>query len=298
MEERRLSVFAAVARAQSFSRAAETMHLSQPAVSQQVAALEAELGVRLLERSRRRVRLTAAGTALLAHAESLLRGMAETRRSVAAAAAAIGGGLAIGASLTVGEYVLPAVLARFGRLHPHVRLRSEVDNSTQVVRRLMDGALDVGFIEGDLAVPGVVLRPFRRDELVVVAPADHRFAEAAEVPLDELLQEPFVLREPGSGTRQVMERRLQAAGVDAGNLRVVLEQTGTEAIKAAVEAGLGVSVLSRAAVAKELLLHTLVARPVRGVPMVRDMSEVQLTGRTLIPAARELVKLLRGDADA
>ena len=296
MEERRLAVFAAVARVQSFSRAAETMHLSQPAVSQQVAAMEAELGVQLFERSRRGVRLTSAGTALLAHAEALLREMAETRRAVTAASAAIGGSLAVGASLTIGEYVLPATLARFGRLHPHVRLRSEVGNSAQVVRRLVDGTLDIGFVEGDLAVTGVVLRPFRRDELVVVAAASHRWADLTEVPLDELLREPFVLREPGSGTRQVMERRLQHAGVDPGSLHVVLEQTGTEAIKAAVESGLGVSVLSRATVAKELLLDTLMARPVRGVPMFRDMSEVHVTGRALMPSARELLKLVRATA--
>ncbi len=293
MEERRLAVFAAVARAQSFSRAAEAMHLSQPAVSQQVAAMETELGVRLFERSRRGVRLTTAGTALLAHAEALLREMTETRRAVAAAAAAIRGSLAVGASQTIGEYVLPAVLARFGRLHPHVRLRCEVGNSAQVVRRLTDGDLDIGFVEGDLAVAGVALRPFRRDELVVVASAGHRWTELAEVPLDELLREPFIMRESGSGTRQVMERRLQHAGVDPGTLHVVLEQTGTEAIKATVESGLGVSVLSRATVAKELLLDTLIARPVRGVPMFRDMSEVHVTGRTLVPSARELLQLVR-----
>ncbi len=297
MDERRLGIFVAVARSLSFSRAAEVLHLSQPAVSQHIATLEAELGCRLFERAPHRVTLTLAGRALLERASALLGDMAEARRAVASAASAIGGNLTVGASRTIGEYVLPGVLARFGPLHPNVCLRALSDNTAGIIRRLMDGELDIAFVEGEVATGGITLRPFRQDELMIVAPSGHPWAEQDQVPLEAFVQEPIVLREPGSGTRQVMETALRRAGVDPASLPVVLEQNGTEGIKAAVEAGLGISVISRTAVRKELRLGTLIARRIEDVPMVRDLSEVVLAGAAVSPAAAALSAFLRSIAE-
>jgi DNA-binding transcriptional LysR family regulator len=291
MDARRLEVFRAVAGQRSFTRAALELHLSQSAVSQQVAALESELGGPLFDRSRRRVRLTPAGAALLDRADALLGGFAEARRAVAAARGAVEGDLRVSASLTIGTYVLPAPLARLGRRHPALRLQVTIDNSERVVAALRSGAADVGFIEDEADRAGIAVTPVRDDELVLVAPAGHRLAAFAEVPLEELAAEPVVVREPGSGTRRVAEQHLRAAGLET--LRVAAELSHIEAIKAAVEAGLGVAILSRSTLRKELALGTLVARPLAGVPIRRRLSAVTVTGATALPAARELIALVR-----
>lgn len=290
MDERRLEVFAAVARLLSFSEAARTLHLSQPAVSHQVAALETELGATLFDRSTRRVRLTAAGAALLARTDELLREHADARRAVAAAEGRIAGDLRIAASLTIGAYVLPPALAELVRRHPEVRTRVTIQNTEQVVASLRTGRADLGFVEGEpVDDPAIVFRTIRDDELVVVAPRTHRFALLEQIPLAELASEPFVLREPGSGTRQVAEARLRAAGLDVGGLRVVVELSGIDAIKAAVAAGLGISIISRSAVGAADA--ELVQRRIEGIRITRRMAAAALARSSLLPAAALLVEL-------
>lgn len=281
-----------MARELSFSRAALRLHLSQSAVSQQVAALELELGGRLFDRSQRRVKLTAAGAALLGRVDTLLGDFAEARRAVAAARGAVEGDLRVSSSRTVGTYMLPGLLATLGRRHPTLRLRVSIENSERVIGTLLAGAADVGYVEDEVSHPRAVLEPLLDDELLVVAAATHRFAAQPEVALEDLASEPLVTREPGSGTRRVAEERLAAAGLPAESLRVVAELTGIEAIKAAVEAGLGVSILSGMTLAKELTLGTLVARPLAGIDIRRRISAVTLAGSTELPAARELTSLI------
>jgi DNA-binding transcriptional LysR family regulator len=291
MDARRLEVFRAVARQRSFTRAALELHLSQSAVSQQVAALELELGGPLFDRSRRRVRLTPAGAALVDRADALLAGFAEARRAVAAARGAAEGDLRVSASLTVGNYLLPEALARLGRRHPALRLRVTVDNSERVVAALLSGAADVGFVEDEVERAGLTVAGALDDELVIVAPAAHRFAALAEVPPEELAAEPLITREAGSGTRRVAEQHLRSAGLAPETLRVAAELSQIETIKASVEAGLGVAILSRSTLRKELALGTLVARALAGVPMRRRLVAVTVTGATALPAALELVSL-------
>ena len=292
MDERRLEVFATVARCLSFSEAARSLHLSQPAVSQQVATLEAELGAKLFERSTRRVRLTAAGSALLTRSESLLREYSDVRRAVAAAEGRIAGDLRIAASLTIGAYVLPTVLVELARRHPEVRTRVTIQNTEEVVAALRTGHADLGFVEGErVDDPAIVFRTLREDELVVIAPAGHRFEALESVPLAELVNEPFVLREPGSGTRQVAESYLRSAGVDVGSLRIVAELSGIDAIKAAVAAGLGVSLISKSALpAGER--SNLVDRRIEGIRLVREMSAAVVARSPMLPAASLLVELV------
>lgn len=292
MDERRLEVFRAVARELSFTRAALSLHLSQSAVSQQVAALELELGGPLLERSRRRVQLTAAGAALLARVDAVLAGFAETRRAVAAARGAVEGDLRVSSSRTVGTYLLPPALALLGRRHPALRLRVSIENSERVIGTLLAGGADIGYVEDEVTHPRVIMEPLFDDELVVVAAAAHRFAAVKEVTIEELAAEPLVVREPGSGTRHVAEEHLRAAGLPPGTLQVAAELTGIEAIKAAVEAGLGVAILSRATLGKELALGTLVARPLAGLTVRRRVAAVAVAGASELPAARQLTALL------
>lgn len=293
MDERRLEVFVAVARRLSFSDAARALHLSQPAVSQQVAALEGELGARLLDRGRRRTRLTAAGAALLPRAEALLRDHADARRAVAAAEGRIAGELTVAASLTVGAYVLPPALAELARRHPELRARVTIENTEQVLASLLAGRADVGFVEGEQEAEGVDFHPLREDELVVVAPPGHRFARLSAVPLGDLVAEPFVLREAGSGTRQVAESHLRAGGLDPESLRIVAELSGIDAIKAAVAAGMGLSIVSRSALAPT---DRLVSLRIEDIRMTRQMAAATLAGSRPLPAALRLVELVRASA--
>ena len=292
MEERRLEVFRAVARELSFGRAALALHLSQSAVSQQIAALERELGGALFDRSRRRVRLTPAGAALVSRVETLLGDFAEVRRAVAAARGAVEGELRVAASRTVGTYLLPRLLASLGRRHPMLQLEISIENSGSVVHTLLSGHADIGYIEDAVTAPGVVLSPLLEDELVIIAASSHRFADLPEVPLEDLAAERFVVRESGSGTRRVGEEHLQAAGLRLEEIHVAAELTGIEAIKSAVEAGLGISILSSATLAKELALGTLIARRLAGATIRRSIFAVTPAGGTELPAARELTALL------
>jgi DNA-binding transcriptional LysR family regulator len=292
VDERRLEVFRAVARELSFNRAGLALHLSQSAVSQQIAALERELGGSLFDRSRRRVRLTPAGAALLNRVDALLGDFAEARRAVAAARGAVEGEFRVAASRTIGTYILPGLLASLGRRHPALRLEITIENSERVVQTLLAGHADIGYIEDTIAHAGVVLSPLFEDELEIVAAASHRFAGMDEIPLDDLASEPLVMRETGSGTRRVSEEHLQAAGLRLDQLHIVAELTGIEAIKAAVEATLGVTILSRATLAKELALGTLISRPLAGTAIRRTMFAVTIAGGVELPAARELTSLL------
>lgn len=294
LDARRLTVFKAVAERLSFTEAALSLHLSQSAVSQQIASLERELGGRLFERHHRKVTLTPEGAALYERLDAILDSIASARRAVAAARGSIEGELSIAASLTVGSYLIPAPLATLGRRHPELRMRLEVENTEQVVQALLDRRADVGYVEGDVSSQGVEVRPLLEDELVVVAPASHRFARISEVELDDLSVEPFVIRERGSGTRQVVEGLLRSAGLEPAQLRLAAELTGIEAIKIAVEAGLGVAIISRATISKELALGALVARPLSGVRMRRDISVAMASSATMLPAAKELTSLLVG----
>lgn len=290
---RRLETFVAVARERSFTRAALGLHLSQSAVSQQVVALERELAARLFERTRRRVDLTPAGAALYDRAERLLQESEAARRAVAAATGEIAGELDVASSLTIAGYLLPRPLAALVRAHPDVRVAMRIANSEQVARSLLAGEADVGFVEGEAAADGLELEDLVADELVAIVPPGHRLAGREELRLADLAAEPFVAREAGSGTRQVAETALARAGFDLARLRVVAELSGIDAIKAAVEAGLGLAIVSALTVRRELALGTLVARPVRGVAMRRRFSAAFASGRPVLPTARELVRIVR-----
>ena len=292
MDPRRLRAFVTVARERSFTAAALALHLSQSAVSQQIAGLERELDATLLNRAGRRVTLTPAGHALLERAEPLLADLESARRAVASAQGRIAGRLRIGSSLTIAGYVLPRALTALRRDHPGVRFELHVRNTEDVVRLLIAGEVDLGLLEGRTDDDRIVLEPLFEDELAVILPPGHRFAQLDEIEPGELSREPFVLRERGSGTRQIAEATLAAGGHDA-SLRVVAEVSGIDAQKAIVESGLGLSIVSMLTIRRELALGTLVARPLKGVCMSRQLAAARLRAAPEVPAARALLIALR-----
>ncbi len=295
-----LALFRAVAEAGGFSRAAEVVHVSQPAISMQVAELEESFGTPLFDRLPRGVRLTDAGKTLLHYAQRIAVLESEAERAMRELRGLERGRLALGASKTIGGYLLPAVLGEFRRRHPGIELGLVIDNTETIKTRLLDGALDLGLTEG-MPPPDAELstRVFREDELIVIAPARHPSLKSAAGKLRprpltarQLCAQPLILREPGSGTREVLLRALTESGVEPGE--VVLTLTDTEAIKRAVLAGLGLAVVSRLCVTLELAGGLLIEVPTRGLRLRRSLYEVVVRGRQPSPSVQAFTAVLAG----
>ena len=298
MNRNHLALFRAVAEAGGFSRAAEVIHVSQPAISMQVAELEESFGTPLFDRLPRGVRLTDAGKTLLHYAQRIAALEGEAERAMRELRGLARGRLALGASKTIGGYLLPAVLGEFRRRHPGVELQLVIDNTETIKTRLIDGTLDLALTEGmppeDEALG---TRVFREDELIVIAPAKHPFLKPLPgkrrlqpITARQLCAQPLILREPGSGTREVLLRALAESGVEPGE--VVLTLTDTEAIKRAVLAGLGLAVVSCLCVTLELAGGLLVEVPTRGLKLRRSLYEVTVRGRQPSPSVQAFTAML------
>jgi DNA-binding transcriptional LysR family regulator len=285
-----LAVFHAVAQAGSMTGGAERLDISQPAVSKQVQELEHALGVPLFDRVGRRVYLSRAGEVLADYARRLFALAREAEEAMADVRSAGRGKLVIGASTTIGTYLLPGVLAEFRRRHPGVELLVQVENTEQVHRRLAGHELDIGLTEGFVEEEGLEAEVFHRDELVMIAAAGHPLAGQPRVPLSAVRREPFVLREPGSGTRAVEERALARLKLP---VRVAMALGSTEAIKRVVAAGVGLAIVSRLAVCAECNAGSLVVLPVAGLGIKRPLHLVRRMGRRDGPALQAFCGVLQ-----
>ena len=296
MNLKALEAFCAVYEEGRFTRAAGRLGLSQPTVSAHVRKLEEELEARLFDRMGRDVQPTRAARLLYRHARRVLDLSGEMAAELDRFVHGLQGRLLIGASTIPGEYWLPARLGRFHALHPEIAVTLEIHDTREVIERVRDGRLELGVVGARMEDGGLEFRELAVDRLVLVAPAGPRWEGRAEVDLAELRDEPFVLREPGSGTRLRFEQALAARGADVGQLRVVAELGSTTAVKEAVKAGVGVSVLSRLAVQADLdagLLATLAVRGLDGLE--RSFFSVVHGGRALSPLARAFLEFLPGD---
>jgi len=270
LESFRLTVFRIVAERQSFTQAAEVLHVSQPAVTAHVKALEEALGVRLFERTNTGARLTPAGERLHAYARDVYRLTQATLREIGSMNGEERGRLCVGASTTIAQYLLPRLLAGFLEVHPRIELSVLSANTEQIVAQVLSRKMDLGLIEGPPGTSDVRLENFVQDEIVAIVAADHPFASRSEkgATLAELALEPLLLRETGSGTRRVVEDALRKAGLALRSLRIVMELDSTEAIKSGVEAGLGVAFVSRWAL-RQSLSQNLRAVHVEGLEINR-----------------------------
>jgi LysR family transcriptional regulator, transcriptional activator of the cysJI operon len=270
IESFRLIVFRAVAERLSFTQAAEFLHLSQPAVTSHIKALEEELGVRLFERASTGTTLTAAGVRLQAFATEVGRLTQDTLRAIGSLSGEQLGPLRLGASTTIAQYLLPRVLARFVESHPKVDLSVVSANTAEIVTRMLARKIDLGLIEGPPGTTDLKVEPFVGDEIVVIVGKDHRFAseEYQPVSLAALAAEPLLFRELGSGTRRVVEDALRGAGLEPRALRIVMELDSTEAIKSGAEAGLGVGFVSLGALRHSAATNIRIV-PVQGLKIER-----------------------------
>jgi DNA-binding transcriptional LysR family regulator len=273
MADRRLQVFYTVAKQLSFTKAAEQLFMTQPAVTFQVKQLEEQYNTRLFERNHGRIALTPAGRIVMDYAERVLALNEEMDTRVGELTGAVAGPLMLGASTTIAEYILPKILGEFKAEHPEVQTHLTVANSETIVSRVADHALDVGLIESPSYLATLQNEICCEDELVMICASDHPLAKRKTVRAQELAALPWVRREVGSGTREFTDNYLRECGVTPEDLEVIMELGSPEAIKGVVETGIAIAVLSRATIVKELVLGSLVALPL-APRLIRSLSLV------------------------
>lgn len=247
-----LKVFVAVAEHLHVTKAAEMLNMTQSAVSASIAALETRCGVKLFDRVGRHIQLTQAGRFFLVEANAVLARAVQAETVLAELSGLKRGHLNLHASQTIGSYWLPAPLHRFRVLYPQVTVSLTIANTSQVAQAVLTGAAEIGFVEGDVDDSVLVRLPVPGDRLVPVVAADHPLARLKRPSVRELASSRWVLREPGSGTRQIFEAALREYGIDPAQLDVVLELPSNEAVRSAVEAGAGATVISRLVVESSL----------------------------------------------
>ena len=292
MADRRLQVFQTVARLLSFTKAAEELHMTQPAVTFQVRQLEEQFNPRLFDRTHNRISLTEAGKRVHECAERIFELYAEMDNSVRELTGDISGVLILGASTTIAEYMLPALLGDFKAKYPDITIRLKVANTDGIVSQVENNAIDLGVVEAPVNNKNLVVEECRTDHLVLIVPPAHELAKEDLVPIQRVADYPFICREEGSGTREVMIESMQDAGVSPADLNIAMELGSLEAIKGAVEAGMGVSILSNATIQKELKLGTLVAVQL-DPPIDRPFSFVHQKQKFRVRAMDELLSFAR-----
>ncbi len=295
LENFRLVVFRAVAEHLSFRKAGEELYLTQPAVSQQIKALEEDLGVLLFDRSGTQARLTPAGNVLVKYARRSSEILVEAEHDVSAMAGSYAGLLSLAASTTIAQYVLPRILGDFCKLNPRIHPTLISGNTEHVVEAVQTQKVQLGFIEGPARSREVKSEPFLNDELVLIVPAAHEWSERDVVDPGELAAVPLLLRERGSGTRRIIELALERHGIKKTSLRVAMELDSTEAIKSAVEAGLGAGILSKWAIAKDMRLGSVFKIvEIRSVRFPRQFSMIERKGPRHQDPASEFRKFVLG----
>lgn len=288
-----LHIFFTVADKGSFSLAAQALHMTQPAVTMQVQSLEDYFGTKLFQRSTKRIELTEAGRTLLPLAKRSVDLVQETDLAMSKFTHMLEGRLHLGASLTIGEYILPRLLGPFRKEYPNISVSMKVMNTTQIMEDIFNHQLTFGLVEAPVHHPDVRTDIVLNDELKLIIPAHHALADLETIRIEDMLQYPFILREHGSGTRQVMEQELQRAGIGSEQLKIVMELGSTGAIKSAVEAGLGITILSPSSVKHEVALGLFHVKSIEGVTFTRHFYSIFLQAALLPISAVMFLSFLR-----
>lgn len=286
-----LRIFVAVAELEHMTRASQSLNLTQSATSAAIAALEARYATKLFNRIGRRIELTDAGRVFLVEARAVLARAAAAETVLSDFAGLSRGSLSLAASQTVGNYWLPPLIHRYQSLHPGIRLSLRIGNTEQVAAWVIEGMADLGVIEGKLDEPALAIQPIADDELVLVVGNRHPWAKRRSVAPRDLRNTSWVLRERGSGTRAIFEEALAKFGLTAADLDVALELPSNEAVRSAVAAGAGATVISKLVVAALLKAKALVALD---LPLQkRHFSILRHKERYLTESEREFYRLAK-----
>lgn len=289
MADRRLQVFHTVARVMSFTKAAEILHMTQPAVTFQIKQLEDFFNTRLFDRTHNKITLTDAGRTVYDYAEQILEMYAKMANDVKELTGDVSGALVIGASTTIAEYMLPRLLGAFKKQHPDVSLRLQVGNTDAIVSMVESNMLDLGIVEAPVYNKNLEVTACRLDEMVVIVPPDHPLAQFKTIRPEQLTQYPFILREEGSGSRAVIDEYMKNAGMNFIDFNIVMELGSPESIKMAVESGVGVAITSRTTLGKELKLGSIAAVSLNP-PLMRPFSHVRQRHKFRHRAVGELLE--------
>ena len=294
MADRRLQVFSAVSRMLSFIKAAKALHMTQPAVTFQIRQLEDYFNARLFDRTHNGIRLTKAGELVESYADQIISTYNEMDNEVRKLTGDVKGLVALGASTTIAEYVIPRLLGKFQAKFPDVSIRLQVGNTLGVIHMVENHEIDIGIVEGPVNNKRLVTSIWRDDELVVVMPDGHPLESVTKLTPDTLLGYPFITREEGSGTRDVITKYLADRQMDFKDFDLIMELGSPESIKSAVSAGLGISILSIATIEKELALKLLVQRSLDH-PLTRPFSIIYQSQKFRLRAMDEFLEFSKTD---
>jgi DNA-binding transcriptional LysR family regulator len=292
MDLHQIEIFCALIRLRSFSKTAEELYLTQPTVSGHIKNLETELGVKLVDRLGKRVVPTEAGEVLYRHGLKLLEQRDIAKQELERLSGRVSGELKIGGSTIPGAYILPALIGKFRKKHPSVSVQLVIEDTARITEAVQNGELCLGVVGAKVSDPRIETHTYLKDELAVAVPAGHPWSQKRAVPPSALKGEPFILREQGSGTRRIMEERLEKAGFFLADLNVVAVVGSSDAVRQAVKAGLGISILSIRALRDDIEARRLVAVPIEGVKMERSFSVILLKGRSRSPLCTAFLDFL------
>lgn len=299
MADLRLKVFCKVAELKSFSKAGEALYLTQPGVTFHIKMLEEEIGAPLFVRQRSGIKLTPAGEILLKHGKEILNLYEQIQREVHGITGTVRGSLSVGMAAIIGHYFMPRIIGAFKKRFPLVEITTHIGNSGDILDSLKNGDFDLALVGGPIGEKSLERELFLQDELVLVVPPDHRWAKTGRIDLAELRKEPLVLREDGSSTRDTLAMHLRTKRIKLSSLDVVMTLGSTEALKAAVQSGVGVSIVSNLAIGNELRLGVLKKVDLRGTKLPREFYIVLPAGKSRpSPVASEFLSFLRSHRDA
>lgn len=293
LEDHKLKVFCTVAETKSFSKTSEIIHLTQPAVSLQVQALEEIYETKLFDRTSNLITLTEAGEILYKYAKDILSLYAEASKEIGKITGLLKGSIKIGASTTIGNYLLPNIISDFKKIRVKVNINVLIGNTRRIVDLLNSGIIDIGLVEGETSKQKMKIEPFVEDELVFIVPPAHPWTKKKVISILDVTKEPFILREEGSGTRQMIEKYLESHGINIENMKIALLLGSTESIKEAVEQGIGISIVSMWAARKEIKYGSLKYVIPKEERILRNFSIVLPKNAVLSHASDEFLNYMR-----
>ena len=292
MEIRKLEAFCKVVECKSFTRAAEQLLLAQPTISEHVRSLEEELGQKLLDRLGREVEPTPVGNVFYGYARKILKTRQEAVQAVEQYSGKLVGRIHIGAGTIPGTYVLPELIGKFRLQYPSIKTTLQISSSQNIAESVLSGSFELGVVGVRGGEKSLAWRELFSDELTLAVYPDHPWAHRQSVDLESLVVEPFIMREPGSGTRRVFADILEGRGIKEGDLQEVAEIGSTTAIKEAIKAGIGISVLSKCAVQDDVDCGRLKAIGIKGHELKRSFYLIQRKNREISPVASVFRKYL------
>ncbi|PIV24996.1 MAG: LysR family transcriptional regulator [Deltaproteobacteria bacterium CG_4_8_14_3_um_filter_45_9] len=294
IEFRHLETFCRVADLKSFSKAADDLFLTQPTVSGHILSLEESLSLRLFDRTSREVRLTKAGEVFQGYASKILSFRKDLLNALSEFSQGIRGELSLGASTIPGEYLLPKLMGDFKKEHPRFIISLKIADTKEITQYVLQDHVEFGIIGAKLNHPSLLYEKYKEDEIIVVAPSDHPLTRKKRVNLQELLKEPWIIREEGSGTQIAVEKALRKKGKSLKQFNVVMEMGSTSSVKEGVKAKLGLAFISKRATEEEVSQGFLSQIDVEGIePISRQIYIVSHPGRTLSPIGMEFLRFLK-----